>query len=267
MANSIFHQISHDKTVETRPCLLHSRLENLEHRCRRTNNMGSTPERRQKTGGLWKRCSPRLEVADIFPPIEDEFGAYKHYFKGNVLNAGAGHRDIRSLVEGKLFNQDIPIGLHNANIDIFSPLHQIPVEAGFFDAIICNAVLEHVENPEEVMREFQRVCKPGGILYLTVPFMQPEHLDPTDFQRYTIAGLKRLVQQHGFEVVEAGGVHSVYTTLAWVFREWLNAANSFEHFLLKWMFFPYLKRKCRRGGIHVHSLASAYRVVGRKRAL
>jgi len=203
-------------------------------------------------------------VGEIFPPIEAELGPYQRYFKGNVLNAGAGNRDIRHLINGRLYNQDIQTGLHNANIDIFSPLHQIPIEADFFDAIICNAVLEHVQNPAEVLTEFKRVCKPGGILYLCVPFMQPEHLDPTDFQRYTIDGLKRLVHQHGFEVIHAEGVHSVYTTLAWIFLDWLNAANSFEHFLLKWLFFPYLKRRCRHSQLHVHSLASAYRVIGRK---
>lgn len=227
--------------------------------------MSATAEPRSKGPRIWERWAPRLSVPEIFPSIEEEFGPYRQYFKGNVLNAGAGNRDIRPLIDGKLYNQDIPTGLHNANIDIFSPLHQIPVESNFFDVIICNAVLEHVANPDEVMREFRRVCKPGGLLYLCVPFIQPEHLDPTDFQRYTIDGLKRLVEQHGFEVVKAEGVHSVYTTLAWVFIEWLNAANSFEHFLLKWLFFPYLRRRCRTSRFHVHSLASAYRVLGRKK--
>ena len=72
-----------------------------------------------------------------------------------------------------------------------------------------------------MLSEFNRVCRPGGVLYLTVPFMQPEHLDPTDYQRYTLPGLERLVRQHGFEVTDSGGVHSVYTTLAWIVREWL----------------------------------------------
>lgn len=227
--------------------------------------MGVSAEGRPKGHRIWAERAPRLLVQEIFPPIEQELGPYKHYFKGNVLNAGAGNRDIRHLIEGKLYNQDIPTGLHNANIDIFSPLHQIPVAENFFDAVICNAVLEHVANPDEVMREFRRVCKPGGILYLCVPFMQPEHLDPTDFQRYTLDGLKRLVDQHGFEVIHADGLHSVYTTLAWVFIEWLNAANTFEHFLLKWLFFPYLRRRSKTSNFHVHSLASAYRVIGRKR--
>jgi SAM-dependent methyltransferase len=219
----------------------------------------SEPQRR-----FWDRWTPRLAVADLFPSVEAELGPYRHYFKGNVLNAGAGNRDIRPLVEGKLYNQDLPGGLHNVNIDILSPLHRIPVETGFFDAIICNAVLEHVENPEEVMDEFCRVCKPGGILYLTVPFMQPEHLDPTDFQRYTIAGLKRLVEKHGFGVVSAEGVHSVYTTLGWIFVDWLNSRKSFKHFVLKCLFFPWLKRRSRQSKYHVHSLASAYRVVAKR---
>lgn len=219
---------------------------------------------------LWKRLglyrfAPKLTVPEIFPPIEEEFAPYRQYFKGNVLNAGAGNRDIRPLVEGKLFNQDIPTGLHNANIDIYSPLHRIPVEDGFFNAIICNAVLEHVENPEEVMAEFARVSAPGGALFLCIPFMQPEHCDPTDYQRYTIAGLRRLVEKHGFAVEKIEGVHSVYTTLAWIFIEWLNSRNSFSHFLLKVFFFPYLRRKIRTSRFHVHSLASAYRTLAIRR--
>ena len=127
------------------------------------------------------RFYPKMTYAEIFASIEEELAPYKEFFKGNELNAGAGNRDIRPLVAGTLFNQDIAEGLHSANIHISSPLHKIPKPSGFFDTIICNAVMEHVRNPHEVMDEFARVCKPGGHLYLCIPFMQPEHKDPTDF--------------------------------------------------------------------------------------
>jgi SAM-dependent methyltransferase len=202
---------------------------------------------------------PDLTVPEIFPAIESELGPFRHHFKGKVLNAGAGHRDISELVDGELYNQDLKPGPH---IQIEGPLHEIPVEDGFFDTIICNAVLEHVENPDEVMSEFHRVCKLGGTLYLTVPFMQPEHLDPTDYQRYTEDGLRRLVTKHGFEVTESGGVHSVYVTLAWIVREWLTPKRGLSGAALRRLLYPYLKRKCRTSDEYVHSLASAYRVIG-----
>src|SRR5262245_19153014 len=136
-----------------------------------------------------------------WPDLHDELKDYLPYFRGRVLNAGAGHRDLRPWIDATVTNQDIPNGLHNSHIDIYSPLHAIPRPDQDFDAILCNAVLEHVRNPDEVLREFRRVLKPGGHLYLCIPFMQPEHLDPTDFQRYTKDGLRTLVEKHGFEVI------------------------------------------------------------------
>ena len=73
------------------------------------------------------------DFAIVWPDLIEEIGEYKKYFKGKVLNAGAGIRDIADLVEGELFNQDIEEGIHNGKIDIYSPLHQIPKEDGFFD--------------------------------------------------------------------------------------------------------------------------------------
>jgi SAM-dependent methyltransferase len=211
------------------------------------------------------RFCPRISIPEIFPSIEDEFAPYKEFFRGNILNAGAGNRDISQLVVGTLFNQDIPEGLHNANIHIYSPLHAIPKPDGFFDTIICNAVMEHVRNPHEVMHEFARVCKPGGHLYLGIPFMQPEHKDPTDFQRYTQDGICELVNQHGFDVVKVEGVHSVYTSIAWFCHDWLNSRQTVTYFLLKLILLPYLKRNCLASKHQVNSLQSCYRVLARRR--
>lgn len=208
--------------------------------------------------------TPRLTIQEIFPPIEEEFAPYKHLFVGKVLNAGAGNRDISRLIQGELYNQDIPQGLHNGNIHIYSPLHKIPKPNGFFDVIICNAVLEHVENPEEVVAEFARVCRSSGVLYLGVPFMQPEHKDPTDFQRYTADGLANLVKRHGFVVERLEAVHNIYTTLAWIICYWLSAKNSLRNYFLKIVLYPLLRRGCRNSKEQIFATASCYRLIAIK---
>jgi hypothetical protein len=110
------------------------------------------------------------------------------------------------------------------------------------------------------MREFARITKKGGHLYLCVPFMQPEHLCPTDFQRYTIDGLKKLVIDADFIVEKADGVHTVYHTIGWIVKEWLGPKQKLRYKILRGILFPSLRYLCRHSKDYVHSVASAYRV-------
>src|SRR3954471_5311566 len=57
-----------------------------------------------------RELEPNTDPSRLFPPIEDEFGGYSHLFRGRVLNAGAGSRDISRLDNGELVNQDITTG-------------------------------------------------------------------------------------------------------------------------------------------------------------
>lgn len=45
----------------------------------------------------------------------------------------------------------------------------IPYEDESFDLVICDNVLEHLENPDEVFREVRRVLKPGGRFVAKTP--------------------------------------------------------------------------------------------------
>jgi SAM-dependent methyltransferase len=213
---------------------------------------------------MFERIKRFYQEPGAWPPLAEELGDYRQYLKGRVLNAGAGDRDLSPFVDGELFNQDLPDGWHNKDIHFHSPLHKIPVDDGFFDAVFCNAVLEHVANPTEIVEEFYRVLKPGGILYLCIPFMQPEHLDPGDFQRYTQDGLKKLVTDRGFEIFKYGGVHTVYQTLAWIANDWLRSKRTIPYIAMRLIIIPILKYKCRHSKTYVHTIASAYRVLARK---
>ena len=64
--------------------------------------------------------------------------------------------------------------------DIESPLakvkmdiHQIPFPENKFDVVLCNHVLEHVNDDIKAMNEICRVLKPRGFSILQVPFFNP----------------------------------------------------------------------------------------------
>lgn len=68
--------------------------------------------------------------------------------------------------------------LEYISADLESPLaqlkmdiHQIPFEENTFDVVMCNHVLEHVEDDIHAMKEIFRVLKKGAWAIMQVPFM------------------------------------------------------------------------------------------------
>ena len=52
-------------------------------------------------------------------------------------------------------------------------IQQIPIADGEFDAVICNHIMEHVEDDRKAMRELYRILRPGGWGII----LSPEELD------------------------------------------------------------------------------------------
>lgn len=65
--------------------------------------------------------------------------------------------------------------------DVKMDVHDIPFEDNRFNAVMCNHVLEHVEDDEKVMKEFLRVLKPGGwgIFQVPIDYNRAETLEDT----------------------------------------------------------------------------------------
>lgn len=51
---------------------------------------------------------------------------------------------------------------------------QLPFADDTFDVVICSEVLEHIHDYQGVLREIDRILKPGGIFTATVPAFFPE---------------------------------------------------------------------------------------------
>lgn len=72
--------------------------------------------------------------------------------------------------------------------DIVGDIHQIPLKDDSEDVIICLAVLEHVENPFQAVKEMHRVLKAGGSCFVYVPFLYYYHAQTgyyKDYWRFT----------------------------------------------------------------------------------
>jgi SAM-dependent methyltransferase len=185
---------------------------------------------RRRAARSWLRRAlepPRPFVMNSREPKDFPLGRW------NLYIGGAG-RAVAGFVNLDLF--PIP------GVDVAADAHQLPFEDGVFQRVECDAVLEHVRRPEQVMREIRRVLAPGGYAHLVTPFCHPFHEYPKDYRRFTIDGLKELA---GDMDVVAAGWRTGPTATALVFMlEYVKlllpwrAWRVLTHGVLGWTLFP-----------------------------
>lgn len=96
------------------------------------------------------------------------------------------------------------------------------LERESLDTIVCMNVLEHIEDDQSTLRDFQSVLMPGGRLVLLVPSIKAlygtldVHLH--HFRRYDKAALEQLVRDSGFDIEEIRFLNRLG-----VFGWWLNS--------------------------------------------
>jgi SAM-dependent methyltransferase len=135
---------------------------------------------------------------------------------GKLLDIGCGSKPYKNLF---YVNQYLGLDIDSKNTrnlgfaDYFYDGKTFPVESESFDSALCNQVLEHVFNPNAFLSEIHRVLKRDGKLLLTVPFVWDEHEQPFDYARYSSFGLKALLEENGFRIIQHEKIGADASTL------------------------------------------------------
>lgn len=110
-----------------------------------------------------------------------------------ILEIGAGKKPCKEVFQKASFTctDIISYNLVDALIDV----NNMPFKENFFDLVICNNVLEHVPTPQQAVDEIHRCLKPGGKLFLVVPFLFPLHDIPHDYFRFTEYSLAKFFEK------------------------------------------------------------------------
>ena len=77
---------------------------------------------------------------------------------------------------------------------------KMPIEDQTFDTVLLFNVLEHVKNYNNLLKEINRILKPGGKFEIFVPFMHRYHEDPEDYLRPTHTYLFEILKNNNFKV-------------------------------------------------------------------
>lgn len=76
---------------------------------------------------------------------------------------------------------------------ICSDVTDTPFPDEHFDAVIAGEVIEHLEHPNRLLNEMERICKKGGKIILSTPhleFIDPEHLWEFEVSDFTNWGFE-----------------------------------------------------------------------------
>jgi len=155
---------------------------------------------------------------------------FKRFFKktGKLLDLGCG--------KGYFLNAFKKLGFSVKGVDLESinkNIKKVDLEKGklpfsnnSFDFVICIDLIEHINNPDNLMKETRRVLKPSGLFVIYTPnwniFFKNFYDDYTHVKPYTPLGLSRMLTRYEFKIIHLSKRFRIpylwrFTTLAFNF--------------------------------------------------
>lgn len=135
--------------------------------------------------------------------IEPVMHEVKSFARGRMLDLGCGTRRyeliFREVVDSYI-GLDWPEIKGRAFPDVVGDAVHIPFVDASFDVVLATELMEHLPSPQNFLLEVTRVLRVGGVLILSVPFMEPIHEEPRDYYRFTPFSLHLLLEEQGFSI-------------------------------------------------------------------
>ncbi|CAG5083713.1 class I SAM-dependent methyltransferase [Parvicella tangerina] len=162
-----------------------------------------------------------------------------------LLNMGSGSEKVYENLYREIDNDIIRIGLpHKGKIDIYGDAMNMPIKSESIDLAVSSSVFEHIKDPELAASELGRICKKGGEIYVEIPFLRGYHMEPIDYQRYTISGIEELFKRHGFELIEKGVCSGTFNALILIWLDFVRSISppgfkKISRFFFSWTTHPF----------------------------
>ena len=153
-------------------------------------------------------------------------GSGNGYFSWLAYQSGARVIAVNSDPDQVEKSREFFLGFRKADPDRLQfeqgNLYELAAETRQFDEIVCFEVLEHLHRDADVVREFYRILRPGGLLHVCCPFrLHPRHqvevLDVDETGGHVRAGYteqdyRALLEPIGFRIERVIGIgpKSVY---------------------------------------------------------
>jgi SAM-dependent methyltransferase/uncharacterized protein YbaR (Trm112 family) len=130
--------------------------------------------------------------------------------------SGAGMHVLRNNWNIELIESDICL---DGRARLVCDAHRLPLADASVDGVVLQAVMDDLLDPARCIEEIYRVLKPGGLVYVETPFMQPVHDGWHDFGRWSLLGHRRMFRR--FDELASGAVGGPGMALALMYQSFL----------------------------------------------
>jgi len=151
---------------------------------------------------------------------------------GKVLDVGCGPGTTMSYL--KKFGQVIGIDISSDAVKfcrdsghkytMCASAEKLPIKDEEFSLITMLDVLEHIEDDMQVLHELARICKPNGIILLTVPAYRFLWGDIDEIckhkRRYTASELCARLRAAGLHIERVSYMNALLLPVTWPSRRW-----------------------------------------------